>query len=572
MPVDLLKIPGVEPRRNRALVRSLRPRRPGRPRRPRRSAMAVRPRPRRDWVRVGIALSSVAIAAYLLVSFWSATRVRAATVGIADGDAVRSSDLADRMIEVHVDPAERLERSELLVDGAPVAAESVSVAGGVVTWRPGSLAEGPHEISLKVPRPVLGPALMRWHFTVDDTPPDLQPPVPSGPVEICAPVELVGSVEEGASLTLGGEPLRSDGGRFRLAFDRPPMTPLELVATDRAGNQSRAQIVVPVHHAGGQGVHVTAAAWGYEPLRRGVLDLVDAGLISVVQLDLKDEGGTVGYDSRVGLAADMGALQPSYRIRDVVADLQGRGVRVVGRIVAFRDPKLVAWAWANDRRDWVVQTPAGGMHPAYGGFANPAHPEVHDYNLAIAVEAVDAGIDDILWDYVRRPEGDVAGMVFPGLSGTPSDAVVGFLARAQAELRPRCTHQGTTVFGISADRPEAVAQDVARIARHVDYVSPMLYPSHWVAGEYGVRNPVAEPAEIVARALKAFQAKVAGTGAAVMPWLQDFTLGRPYGAADVRAQIDATRSVGINDWFLWNAGVRYTPDALDRSLVGLREL
>ena len=54
-----------------------------------------------------------------------------------------------------------------------------------------------------------------------------------------------------------------------------------------------------------------------------------------------------------------------------------------------------------------------------------------------------------------------------------------------------------------------------------------------------------------------------GAGA-TRPWLQDFTLGEPrYGAAEVRAQIQATYDVGIDEWILWNPGSRYTEEALE---------
>ena len=51
---------------------------------------------------------------------------------------------------------------------------------------------------------------------------------------------------------------------------------------------------------------------------------------------------------------------------------------------------------------------------------------------------------------------------------------------------------------------------------------------------------------------------------AIIPWLQDFTLGEPaYGAAEVRAQIQAAYDAGIQEWVLWNAGSRYTETALE---------
>ena len=328
-----------------------------------------------------------------------------------------------------------------------------------------------------------------------------------------------------------------------------------------------------VAYPGGQGVHVTAAAWAYEPLRRGILALVDAKLVSVVQLDLKDEGGIVGYDSNVPLARQIGAVRPEYRLREAVAELRARGVRVIGRIVVFRDPVLATWAWNNDRRDWVVHAADGGLYGAstYGGFTNHSHPDVHRYNLDLALEAADAGVDDIMWDYIRRPEGDPAAMVVPGMVGSSADGVVRFLATAGAALRERCAYHGAAVFGIAADRPDAIAQDIPRMARHVNYLSPMVYPSHWVPGEYGVRNPNAQPYDIVKVVLEHFQEKVAGTGAVLMPWLQDFSWGHPYGPREVRAQIDAAAAAGAPDWLLWNAGAVYTPGALHPSLVRLRE-
>ena len=339
------------------------------------------------------------------------------------------------------------------------------------------------------------------------------------------------------------------------------------MATDPAGNISQREVVFAAEYPGAQGIHVSASAWAYEPLRQHVLSLVDAGVVSVVQLDLKDESGIVGYDSEVPLAHEVGAVQSEYDLSEAVELLHDRGVRVIGRVVAFRDQPLMQWAWSNGHGDWVVQTPTGQPHDSYGGFSNFAHPDVRRYNIDIALEGAAAGVDEILWDYVRRPEGDPNGMVFPGLEGSPEDGIVTFAAEAHAALREECVLQGFSVFGIAADRPWAVGQDITRLSRHADYLAPMLYPSHWVAGEYGVDSPNRQPYEIVAAALADFQEKSSGSGVTFVPWLQDFSLGHPYGPAEVRAQIDAAASVGVTNWLLWNAGVQYTPGALDPRLL-----
>ena len=74
-------------------------------------------------------------------------------------------------------------------------------------------------------------------------------------------------------------------------------------------------------------------------------------------------------------------------------------------------------------------------------------------------------------------------------------------------------------------------------------------------------DPDAEPYLIVKRSLADFQRQVRGTGARVVPWLQDFSLGVHYGPAEVRAQIKAARDLGIPEFIMWDAGVTYTSAA-----------
>jgi hypothetical protein len=101
------------------------------------------------------------------------------------------------------------------------------------------------------------------------------------------------------------------------------------------------------------------------------------------------------------------------------------------------------------------------------------------------------------------------------------------------------------------------------LAPNVDYVAPMVYPSHWGAGEYAVADPVRQPADIVAASLADFERIIAGSGAAVVPWLQDFSVdGVQYGSADVTAQITAAVAAGSEGFLLWNPTSTYHADAL----------
>lgn len=101
------------------------------------------------------------------------------------------------------------------------------------------------------------------------------------------------------------------------------------------------------------------------------------------------------------------------------------------------------------------------------------------------------------------------------------------------------------------------------MAEQVDYIAPMIYPSHWGPGEYGVDNPNAQPYDITYRSLVDFVQQVEGTDAHIVAWVQDFSLGIEYGEAEVRAQIQAARDAGVEHILLWDAATTYTRSALD---------
>ena len=537
------------------------------PRPRRRSTWLAPPRPRRvKPVDLLLVLGFVALAAFLVKSAWDATRVDVDAEGIADGLPMTVDEAGSLVVRLAVDPVTNLERATLTLDGEDVLEEETEVLDDGFRWDPEELAPGEHHLELKVPRLLLPPSVFRWDFVVDDTPPvidiaQVQPRVP-----IDSPVTVEGGVEPGATLELEGRPVELRGDRFSIDYDRPPAGPLHFRSVDPAGNVTELAVRVPVQYPGCQGVHMTAISYGYDPLREGVFDLIEQGRINCVELDLKDEGGVVGYDSQVPLAIESGAVQPSYDLEEAVAELHRRGVRVVGRIVAFRDPVLAEAMWESGRTDMVLQTPEGtpysGHYGAYA-FTNFANPEVQQYQVDIAVEAAAAGVDDILYDYVRRPDGDLATMSIPGLQGKPEDAIVDFLRRSFEPLRALGVYQGASVFGIAASRPDPIAQNIERMSRWADYISPMLYPSHWVRGEYGVDWPNAQPYDITHASLQHFQQVAEGSGATWVPWLQDFSLGYPYGPAEVQAQVQAACDLGVDNFLLWNALVQYTPDALD---------
>ncbi len=255
------------------------------------------------------------------------------------------------------------------------------------------------------------------------------------------------------------------------------------------------------------------------------------------------------------------------------------GVRLIGRIVTFKDPKLADWAWKNGHPDWVVQTPSGqpwGGGSGYGAasFTNFANEQVHTYNLDIAKAAAKAGFDDIIFDYIRRPDGPFAQMKVAGMAHTNEAAYAAinqFSKQARDELRPLGVFVGAALFAQAAEIPQDTSQNVPEMSKYLDVMTPMDYPSHWLHGEYGVPNPNAGPQathDVVYRSLKSWTKGVKGTNAQVVPWLQAEDWGGPYSPEMVASQIRAARENDMPGFILWNANAYYakwesalTPDA-----------
>ncbi|MBA9005064.1 MULTISPECIES: putative glycoside hydrolase [Thermomonospora] len=461
------------------------------------------------------------------------------------------------------------------LDGRPL---ELRAHGGRLVADLGPLPEGEHELTVTAPGglPLTGGNITR-KFRVDATPPSitvdaLRPATRDGqPARLQArslrePFTLTGRVRGATRLLSEGRPVElGEEGRFTLRYRTPPDA-VRLTAYDSAGNRLDQRIPVVVPHPEMRAVHVTALAWASEPLRNRVLTMIREGRINAVQLDIKDEDGIVGYASQVPLAREVGAARPIYDARKAIDQLHAMNVRVVGRIVAFRDPQLGRASWKAGKRDRLVQTPGGGAYGAHYGaqsFTNLADPEVRRYNIDLAVEAARLGFDDILYDYVRRPDGPLKSMRFPGIKGSVEDNVASFVAETRRLVRPHGAFLGASVYGIAATRPLEIGQDITKIGKHVDYVAPMLYPSHWASGEFGIGNPNAQPYKTVYASMLTFHKVLRGTSAQVIPWLQDFSLGHSYGNAEVRAQIDAAAKTGSPSFLLWDPSCRYHPGALE---------
>jgi hypothetical protein len=309
-----------------------------------------------------------------------------------------------------------------------------------------------------------------------------------------------------------------------------------------------------------RGVHVTMALAGIPGKLDQYIAMKRYGL-NALELDVKDENGDVGWPVNVPLARRVGAAKRYYDPEQAVAKAHAAGLYLIGRVVTFEDPILSAGApeLAIRRLDGSRWLNSGGL-----GWTNEFDKRVWKYNVDIAAQAARLGFDEIQFDYVRFPsDGDLSEIRYPGVHTQPMGWTIPmFLKYARSRLHPLGVRLSVDVFGLAATRDLGIAQFPRRIAPFVDTIYPMVYPSHYVSGEYNIINPDSRPGTTVAYSLRDFREKLTGRKTMLIPWLQDFSLRRAYTLADVQDQIQAARLEHVHGFMLWNAAGVYTVKAL----------
>jgi hypothetical protein len=325
--------------------------------------------------------------------------------------------------------------------------------------------------------------------------------------------------------------------------------------------------VVALEPLAPKALYLSVFGIGTRALREPALRLIEATELNALVIDVKGDRGLVPYRSTVPLAAAVGA-QSVITIDEpaaLLAGLRQKGIYTIARIVVFKDDPL-----GRRRPDLAVRDRDGRVWRDREGlaWADPFRPEVREYNLALAVEAARHGFDEIQFDYVRFPDATGLAYAQPSTEATRVRVIEGFLAEAGRRLAPHNVFLAADVFGYVAwnEGDTGIGQTLETLVAHLDYLSPMLYPSSFQFGIPGYRNPVAHPAEIVARSLARAAERTRLPAVRFRPWLQafrDYAFDRrPFGAAEIRAQIDAAERFGANGWMLWNAHNVYSREGL----------
>ncbi len=312
---------------------------------------------------------------------------------------------------------------------------------------------------------------------------------------------------------------------------------------------------------------------------RDTITLAHTTEVNGVIIDIKDYTGTVVFGTDNPVINAVGASESRLDLTTLVERLHREHLYVVVRIAAFQDQHLV-----KIRPDLAVRDADGRIWRDRKGLAwvDPASEDVWAYLVEIGREAAQAGVDELNFDYIRFPsDGNLAGLRYPVYdAGRESQRqVIGrFFAYLTGRLRPTGAVLSADLFGLTTVRPDdlGIGQVIEDALLSFDYVSPMVYPSHYARGFMRFANPAAHPYEVVRYSLLEAQRRraevvgllammsagdgraPAGRVAQIRPWLQAFDLGAPYTPPVIRAQMDAVSAAGLTSgWYLWNPANRY---------------
>ncbi|MGN6032690.1 MAG: putative glycoside hydrolase [Thermomicrobiales bacterium] len=297
---------------------------------------------------------------------------------------------------------------------------------------------------------------------------------------------------------------------------------------------------------------------------QALIDIANTTEINAIVIDIKEE--LVFYDTQVQLFRDAGTVNPILDIDALLQQMQDNGIYTIARLVVFKDSLV-----AEKRHDLAIKSTVTGdawrdMNEV--AWVNPTEHELWEANTQLSVEAANLGFDEIQFDYVRFPtDGDLSTMDLDLTQATRENAINGFVDYAYQRLIPTGAKLSADVFGYTllVQDDLGIGQNLRTLEPHLDFLSPMVYPSHYGENFQGYIPPNDYPGEVVGISMQSGVDLLGLTPKKLRPWLQDFDYFgdvKPYNAPEVRAQIDATEEVGASGWMLWSPDNVYQVDAL----------
>ncbi|WP_432667558.1 putative glycoside hydrolase [Wukongibacter baidiensis] len=324
-----------------------------------------------------------------------------------------------------------------------------------------------------------------------------------------------------------------------------------------------------------KGVYVTVHSAAGKRLDN-LIELAKNTNINAFVIDVKDDNGNMLFktDAAEKYSPEANRKAPIKDIEAFMKKLKDNNIYAIARIVSFKDPK---YAKAHPDKAIVYKNNGKPYANRDGLIWVSAHDrQLWEYNIEVSKEAAKVGFNEIQFDYVRFPASNGGKLdkfldYRNELGESKPVAVQRYLKYARENLSPLKVYISADIYGLvgSVADDMGIGQYWEGVSNIVDYVSPMMYPSHYGNGVYGLSVPDAFPYETINIGTRDAVARnnTLETPAIIRPWIQDFTATWVkgyirYGDKEVRAQIKALEDNGVKEYLLWNAGNKYSEGGL----------
>jgi hypothetical protein len=328
-----------------------------------------------------------------------------------------------------------------------------------------------------------------------------------------------------------------------------------------------------------EAIYITANVASVRPILDELLEWAQTSRINSIVLNVQNDASEWVFNVQnedVVEADNTEIILPN--LPDLVKELREKGFYVIARVVTFQQKTM-----ADARPEWSVISGSSGK-VWKGGYAghqkwlDASNPAAQDHLVEMTREVLALGFDEIQYDYVRFPSDPAPGEKGPMEFSRPLTdtgkimALQGFLKKAYAVIEPSDAFMSIDVFGY-AIWPDIegepylgiIGQSIPELIDYTDYICPMIYPSHFIAGEQGCDVPAACAYELIKASGEFAQPRFEGHRTKYRPWLQDFDWGETdytsRSSKRVQQQIKACEETGCWGWQMWDPANEYLPRA-----------
>ena len=371
--------------------------------------------------------------------------------------------------------------------------------------------------------------------------------------EITSPNELVFNEEERLLLNKKSKEFRTAEAEY--SENLITIYTSEAIANNKNVNMYLAKfewLSLKEKEGGVKGIYLNGYDFTNSEKMDSIITILSETKVNTIVLDVKTDNGHILYDSNLQEVNELNNKRVKYNQSLLLEFKKEFNIYLIGRVVAFQDPYFAK----NFKNSSVIDATTNSPYSQNGQyFLDPGDKKARDYVLNIAIEACSLGFDEIQFDYIRYPDTNKKDLIY-GDENTYENRIKNinsFLRFSKDTLNGMGCLVSADIFGyvLQNKSDNGIGQHLETIAETVDFISPMVYPSHYSKGSFGYQYPNNFPYEVVSAALndginRGIEKEK------IRPFLQGFW----HDSRDVQLNIEAAENKNL-DWIIWNNSSQY---------------